>query len=179
MLSLFLKIGVSIVFTIGFVGLCASHVPSGRWVFLVVRPNPTLHFAPFWSTHFFPCLKPHVQKWVISVRRRPCVCDTFRFESRASPEKRSILAPLPRGLRQLTFPNVKNDAGQKQYSPCFWASPAEGRRPASQEHGFMPAFGVSAERPAEGPKVGVYGVLGPPGLAHDSLRTPNVHIPGP
>ena len=43
----------------------------------------------------------------------------------------------------------------------------------------MPTFGVSAERPAEGPKVGVYGVLGPPGLAHDSLRTPNVHIPGP
>ena len=25
-------------------------------VFLVIRPNPMLHFAPFLSTHFFPCL---------------------------------------------------------------------------------------------------------------------------
>ena len=27
-------------------------------VFLVIRPNPTLHFAPFLSTHFYPCLSP-------------------------------------------------------------------------------------------------------------------------
>ena len=32
-------------------------VPS-FWVFLVIRPNPILHFAPFLSTHFFPCLNP-------------------------------------------------------------------------------------------------------------------------
>ena len=29
-----------------------------RRVFLVIRPNPMLHFAPFVSTHFFPCLNP-------------------------------------------------------------------------------------------------------------------------
>ena len=27
-------------------------------VFSVTRPNPILHFAPFLSTHFFPCLNP-------------------------------------------------------------------------------------------------------------------------
>ena len=42
-------------------------------VFLVFRPNPMLHFAPFLSTHLFPCLNPHIQKWVFFVRRRPCV----------------------------------------------------------------------------------------------------------
>ena len=29
-----------------------------NWVFSVIRPNPILHFAPFLSTHFFPCLNP-------------------------------------------------------------------------------------------------------------------------
>ena len=33
------------------------HCPVNR-VFLVISPNPILHFAPFLSTHFFPCLNP-------------------------------------------------------------------------------------------------------------------------
>ena len=27
-------------------------------IFFVIRPNPILHFGPFLSTHFFPCLNP-------------------------------------------------------------------------------------------------------------------------
>ena len=54
-------------------------VTSG--VFLVICPNPILHFARFFVHPLFPVFEPHIQKWVISVRRRPCVCDTFRFES--------------------------------------------------------------------------------------------------
>ena len=38
-----------------------------------------LHFAPFfYCPPTFPVFEPHIQKWVIFVRR---VCDTFRFES--------------------------------------------------------------------------------------------------
>ena len=113
------------------------------WVFLVIRPNPILHFAPFLYTHFFPCLNPIF----IFVRRRPCVCDTFRFESPPLPEKKidHRLPPPLRGLRQLTFPNVKNDAGQKQKSPCFLRR----RRWPKADDAFtrtrlMPTFRVSA-----------------------------------
>ena len=49
-------------------------------VFLVLRPNTILHFAPFFVHPLFPVFELHVQKWVIFVRR-PCVCDTLRFES--------------------------------------------------------------------------------------------------
>ena len=119
-------------------------------VFLVVRPNPFLYFAPFLSTHFFPVFEPHIQKWVIFVRRRPCVYDTFRFESPPPPRKKDRIwhrlpPPPSRGLRQLNFPNVKNDAGQKQYSPCFLR---RRRRPkagdAFTRTRLMPTFGVSA-----------------------------------
>ena len=47
-----------------------------------------LHFAPFLSTKFFLCFEPHVQKWVIFVRCRPCVCETFEFESPRLPWKK-------------------------------------------------------------------------------------------
>ena len=74
----------------------------------------------------------------------------------------------------MTFPNVKNNAGPKQHGPCFLR---RRRRPkagdAFTRTRLMPTFGVSAalllniagcrkamfrERPAEGPKVGVWGV---------------------
>ena len=90
---------------------CSGH-------FLVFGPNPILHFAPIFVHPLFPVFEPHIQKWVIFVRRRPCVCDTFSFESLlppASAEKRSNLAP-----RQLNFPNVKNDAGQKTKKSVFF-----------------------------------------------------------
>ena len=56
----------------------------------VARPNPQVAFCPI-----FVHPEPHVQKWVIFVRRRPCVCDTFSFDPSPSAEKRSNLAPTP------------------------------------------------------------------------------------
>ena len=82
------------------------------------------------------------------------VSDTLRSESPpSSPEKRSILAPTPssppRELRQMTFPNVKNDAGQKQKVSVFVkASPAEGRRRLHKNTAYAHLW-------AEGPKAGV------------------------
>ena len=115
-------------------------------VFSVVRPNPMLHFHPFFVHPLFPVFEPHIQKWVIFVRRRPCVCDIFRFESPPPRGKKDRIwhrlpPPPSHGLRQLNFPNVKNDAGQKQHSPCFLGR----RRPAtpSQEHGLCPPWGFS------------------------------------
>ena len=53
--------------------------------------------------------------------------------------------PSLHGLRQLNFPNVKNDAGQKQYSPCVLR---KRRRPkagdALPKNKALPTFGVSA-----------------------------------
>ena len=106
-----------------------------------MRPNPILHFAPFLSTDFFPCLNPIFKN------------GSFLSVVRSSPEKGSILAPTPssspRGLPQSTFPNVKNDAGQKQKSPCFLR---RRRRPKASDAftrtRLMPTFG------AEGPKLG-------------------------
>ena len=115
-------------------------------------PEPHVAFCPIFVHPLFPVFEPHIQKSVIFVRHRHCVCDTVRFES-PLPEKRLILAPtpsspsppLPRGLRQLTFPNVKIDAGQKQHSPCFVR---RRRRPkagdAFTRTRLMPTFGVSA-----------------------------------
>ena len=111
-------------------------------VFLVIRPNPTIFVHPL-----FPVFEPHIQKWVIFVRRRPCVCDTFRFESPPSSTEKKIEFWQP---RQLNFPNVGGGAGQKQYSPCFLR---RRRRPkpgdAFTRTRLMPTFGVSAERPVE------------------------------
>ena len=55
---------------------------------LSFRLNTILHFAPFFSNPFFPVFELHIQKWVIFVRRRPYVCDTFRFESPSLPGKK-------------------------------------------------------------------------------------------
>ena len=44
-------------------------------------PEPHVAFCPIFVHPFFQVFEPHFQKWVIFVRRRPCVCDTFRFES--------------------------------------------------------------------------------------------------
>ena len=91
----------------------ASSSSSSSGVFLIARPNPVMNFAPFLSTHFFPCVN-HVQKWVIFVRRRlgpsemsdnyysPCSCESVAcrwtlldLSLLPSPEKRLILAPTP------------------------------------------------------------------------------------
>ena len=65
-----------------------------------------------------------------------------------------VKASLAEGL---TIPNVKNDAGQTKKSLFL----RRRRRPkagdAFTRTRLMPTFGVSAERPTEGPKVGVQG----------------------
>ena len=101
--------------------------------------------APFLATHFFPCLNLMFKNGsFLSVV--VLVSVHFQIPIPAPPRVQDriwhplLLPPPPwRGLRQLNFPNVKNDAGQKQYSPCFLST----RRPAtpSQEHGFCPPLG--------------------------------------
>ena len=113
---------------------------------VVIRPEPRIAFCSIFVHPFFPVFEPHIQKWVIFVRRRPCVCDTFRFES-LSPWKKDRFwhrfpPPSPSaGLRQLNFPFVKNDAGQKQYSPCFLRRRHRPKATPSQEYG-CPKVGV-------------------------------------
>ena len=64
------------------------------WVFLVIRPNPMLHFAPFLSTHFFPCLNPIKNGSFLSV---VALVSVTLLDSNPHPsaEKRSNLAPTP------------------------------------------------------------------------------------
>ena len=81
-------------------------------------PEPHVAFCPIFVHPLFPVFEHHIQKWVIFVRRRRCVYDTFRFESPPLRGKKIEFGtdsspPPSRGLRQLNFPNVKNDAGQK------------------------------------------------------------------
>ena len=88
----------------------------------ILSYTPELHIA---CPPTCPVFEPQNQKWVIFVRRRPCVCNTFRFESPPPHRKKDrfwhrLLPPLPRALRKLTFLNVKNDAEQKKYCPFFF-----------------------------------------------------------
>ena len=57
-------------------------------------PEPHIAFCPILVHPIFPVFEPQIHKWVIFVPRRPCVCDTLRFES-LFRQKRSILAPTP------------------------------------------------------------------------------------
>ena len=64
-------------------------------VFLVIRPNPMLHFAPCLSTHFFPCLNPIFKNGsFLSVVALVSVT-LLDSNPRPSAEKRSNLAPTP------------------------------------------------------------------------------------
>ena len=62
-----------------------------RRVFLVIRPNTILHFAPYLSTHFFPCLNSIFKNGsFLSVVALVSVT-LFSFESLLPPrKKRSI-----------------------------------------------------------------------------------------
>ena len=120
---------------------------SFLWYFFRYTLESTLHFAPILSTHF-PVFEPHIQEWVIFVRRRPL---TFQHVSQSL---QSVFVREASPGEGLTFPNVKNYEKQKQKSPCVREGVAGGRRATpSQEHGLCPPL-VSAERPAAGPKVG-------------------------
>ena len=122
--------------------------PSGIFSY---TPEPHVAFCPIFVHPLFPLFEPHIQKWVIFVRRRPCVCDTFRFES--PPSKRSILAPTFSSFP----PRTTTHAGQKQLQSVIFekVSPAEPATP-SQEHGLCPPLGfqppfllnIAGRRPA-------------------------------
>ena len=118
-------------------------------------PEPHIAFCPIvhpphiqkWG-HFCPSSPFHLPKCQTIMKVRVCVkaspaqgrrvLNTFRSESPTSPEKRSIWAPTPlsRGRSQLTFPNVKNDIGQKQKGSCFCEGVAGQKRATpSHKHG--------------------------------------------
>ena len=78
-----------------FVGIPVFIAKLSERVFLVT-PEPHIAFCHIFVHLLFPVFEPHIQKWVIFVRRRPCVCDTFRFES-----------PLLRG-KKIEFGNHDN-----------------------------------------------------------------------
>ena len=84
------------------------------WVyFFVIHPNPILHFAPFLSTHFFPCLNPIFKNGsFLSVVALVSVI--FRFES-----------PLLRGKKILArtatieLPECQERRGAKTIKSVF------------------------------------------------------------
>ena len=146
------------------------HSPSGYFQSYARTPYC---ICPIFVHPLFTMFEPHIQKWVIFVRRRPCVCDTFRVESPPLHEKKKRiwhrLPPPPlRGQQQLNFPNVKNDAGQKQNSQCFLR---RRRRPkagdAFTRTRLMPTFGVSAALSVEHcrPQAGIRPTTHGPDLA--------------
>ena len=71
-------------------------------------------FCPIFVHPLFPGFEPHIQKWVIFVRRHLVSVTLSDSNPRPSAEKDLIWQP-----RQLNFPNVKNDDGQKHKSLCF------------------------------------------------------------
>ena len=132
---------------------CLRKSPS--WAFLVTRPNPILHFAPFLSTHFFPCLNSIFKNGsFLSVVALVSVT-LLDSNPRPSAEKRSNLAPTPSSslARTTTFelPECQERRGAKTQSVFFEkASPAEGRRRLHKNTGFQPPFllNIAGHRPA-------------------------------
>ena len=124
-------------------------------------PEPHVAFSPTFVHPLFPVFEPHIQKWVIFVRRRPCVCDTLRFESFPSPEKKidfgtdSLLFP-PR-TTTIKLPECQERRGAKTKKSVFLRrrrGPKAGD--AFTRTRLMPTFGVSSALSAEhcGPQVG-------------------------
>ena len=130
---------------------------SSAGVFSVMRPNPILHFAPFLSTHFFPCLNPIFKNWsFLSVVALVSV--TLQFRIPPPPTKKDRfwhqLPPLsPRGLRQSRM------SGTTRGKNIVCVS-AEGKRRLHKNTACAHLWGFNrpfclAERPVETPKVGV------------------------
>ena len=87
-------------------------------------PEHHIAFCPIFVHPLFPVFEPHIQKWFIFARRRPCVCDIFRFESPRLPGKKSILAPTPSSSSPRTttidLPECQERrAAKTTYSVCF------------------------------------------------------------
>ena len=70
-------------------------IKESTGVFLVIRPNPMLHFAPFLSTHFFPCLNPIFKNGSFLYGVVLVSVTLLDSNPRPSAEKRSNLAPTP------------------------------------------------------------------------------------
>ena len=101
----------------------ASPSVDGRGIFSYT-PEPHVAFCSIFVHTLFPVFEPHIQKWVIFVRHRPCVCDTFRFESPPLRGKKIefgtdfVLLPS-RGQRQLTFPMSRTTRGKNSRVRVF------------------------------------------------------------
>ena len=142
-----------------------SHTPEAHVAFCPIFVHPLFPvFEPIFKNGSFLSVVALVSVTLVDSNPRP------------SSEKDRIWHRLPpppsRRLRQLNFPNVKNDAGQKQCSPCFLRRRRQPKAgDAFTRTRLVPTFGVSAalpaigrqcsaERPAEGPKVfRVFGVF--------------------
>ena len=122
--------------------------------FLVIRPNPILHFAPFLSTHLFSCLNPIFKNGsFLSVVAFVSVT-LLDSNPRPSAEKRSNLAPTT----TIELPECQERRGAKTTKSEFFEKASPGRRPAtlSQEHGLCPPLGflppfllnIAGRRPA-------------------------------
>ena len=72
-----------------------SFVHCQQRVFLVIRPNPMLHFAPFLSTHFFPRLNTIFKNGSFLSIVALVSVTLLDSNPRPSAEKRSNLAPTP------------------------------------------------------------------------------------
>ena len=108
---------ISLFFRI-FVIFCLS-----QGVFLVIRPNPILHFAPFLSTHFFPCLNPILKNGsFLSVVALVSVT-LLDSNPRLSAEKISNLAPTPSSslarTRTIELPECQERRGAKTKESVF------------------------------------------------------------
>ena len=100
--------------------------------------EPHIAFCSIFVHPLFPVFEPLLQIWVIFVRRRPCVYDTFRFES------------PPLRWKKIEFGNHDNwtsrmsrtTRGKNNIVRVSWEGVAD-RRPAtpSQEHGLCPPLG--------------------------------------
>ena len=106
------------------------------WGIFGHTPEPHIAFCTVFATTFSML----DQKWVIFVRRRPCVCDTFRFESAPFSGKRSNLATTTNEI-----PECQEQQGAKTVQSVFleMVSPAEGRRRLHKNTAYA-HFGVSA-----------------------------------
>ena len=126
-----------------------------RWGILSCTPEPHIAFCPIFVHPLFPVFEPNIQKWVILVRRRPCVCDTFRFESLFLPPADYDNWPS-RMSRTTRGKNKIPDFGKN----TAWKGPTLGFQPPFPLNiaGCRPA--IFSRKPAEGPKVGGLSVQG-------------------
>ena len=99
----------------------------------VTRPNPKLHFAPFLSTHFFPCLNP--------IFKNGSFCPSSPFDL---PKYQTLI--IVRVFVKASPAEGRRGLHKNTARAHLWRF--------SRVAGWQ----CSVERPAEGPKVGVQGV---------------------